>query len=150
MNIDAELVKICGTLDELQAELAASLPENMNPLLGQAVSAMRARLADERATFVEAFKTASAQADEKIARVKQDSLSLLGQIVMAEQKLAEPLPPVAPPAPAKRPAVDRTLGQKLRQELIERFAPPGRREVDPSTWDLLGEAWDDWAGWSQN
>ena len=68
----------------------------------------------------------------------------MDQAAAAEKKLKAPPLPTIPPLPTKPPfVVDRALGQKLRQELLDRFAPQ-RQEADEMAWAVSREVWDDW------
>ena len=149
MSIDEELGQITEALGQLQDELAKATPSLANPELRQFMESMSEKLQEGRAQFVEVYKSASAKVDERLAKTKEQSKSLSDQVSAAEKKLAAPPIPKMPALPA-RPAfvVDRQLGQKLRQELLDRFAH-GRPEAEQQAWEAGREAWDDWADWSQ-
>jgi hypothetical protein len=150
MDFDQEIAEISASLDQLQAHLATSLPTTANPLLRDTMDAMTAQLTEGRAKFAEAFKTAMAQADEKMAQVNEQTASLADRIRAADEKLAAPPAVTVPEIPAKpKFAVDPGLGQKLRQELLDRYGGH-QPEAEQRAWEAGREVWDDWSDWSKN
>jgi hypothetical protein len=149
MNLDNDLSDIAKSLGDLQDELAQATPTVADPELRQFMESMSEKLQSGRAQFAEVYKSASAGVDAKLAKAQEKAQALSEQASAAQKQLAEAPIPKLPALPA-RPAfaVDRNLGQKLRQELLDRFAPD-QPEAEQQAWEAGREAWDDWADWSQ-
>jgi hypothetical protein len=149
MNLDDELGEITKSLGKLQDELANTTPTVANPELREFMESMSEKLQTGRAQFAEVYKSASAGVDERLAKAQEKASSLLEQVSAAQKQLAEAPIPKIPAMPAKPSfAIDPKLGQKLRQELLDRFAPD-QPEAEQRAWEAGREAWDDWADWSK-
>jgi len=119
-----------------------------------------ARSLDENfAQFTEAYPKAAAQLDRtradveakvreneaKLAQVKAEHERIVRAKQAAAAKGAEAAP--AAKAPPAVPPVDLTLGQSLREELLDRYVPGGRRHGPsraPIVRPRLREIWEDW------
>ena len=66
LNLDEEFARISGSLEKLQAELAAA-SKTTNPELQQKIDVASEQLRQGRSQFVEEYKKAMANADARLA-----------------------------------------------------------------------------------
>lgn len=150
MDVNEEITQISESLAHLQDELAKALPAAPSAELRSFLESMSEKLAKGRAEFAEVYKSATAKVDQQLAQAQDRAKSVQEKLSAAEEQLAIPPIPKMPEVPAKPAfAVDKELGQKLRDELLTRFAPDHAPVQQPG-WKANREAWDDWADWSQN
>ena len=147
MNVEGDLAKISASLEKLQGEITRSLPHAKNAAVRQRLHTLAAQIAEGRGTFIEQYQQTMAAANQQIEQSKKHSEEVLTRVAAAQERLKAPAKP--PLALASKPpfAVDTSLGQRLRQELLDRFLPHSD-EADAAAWKSSHEVWDDWVGWA--
>src|SRR5687768_4286011 len=144
--------QVCNQFREFRAILGQALAAPGDAAVKQRLQSVTASLDQNFADLQTAYPKALASIDAQLAGVnqsaKQTTAKLAGlkdQIAAAEAQAAQTIDVLPVPVPA-----DPELGQKLRDELLERFGRPAIAEGAPASAER--EIWQDWdwQNWSNN
>lgn len=144
--------QVCSQFRQFRAIVNQALAAPGDAAVKQQLQSVTATLDKTFAELQEAYPKAQAAIDEQLAGVhktaQQTSAKLAGlkdNIAAAAAQAAsaaEALPPIPPP--------DMALGQKLREELLERFGHgPADEDASPAADREIWQDWD-WQDWSNN
>lgn len=145
--------EIRGAFPQVRQLIDRQIQRAPTELERQQLSKLTAALDQNFAEFVAAYPVAmaeiNAKRDEVMSRAKkveQEIPNIAAQVKAAAAEYAKKQQPGTPP-PA---AVDPELGQRLRSELLERFAPPKPgSSADAARRHEIWEDWD-WDRWRNN
>jgi hypothetical protein len=144
--------QVCNQFRQFRAILGQALAAPGDAAVKQQLQSVTATLDRNFAELQTAYPNALAAIDAQLAGVHQSAEKTTAQlsglkeaIAVAEAQAAKAVDASPPPA-----AVDPALGQKLREELLERFGHPVSHEGVPPSADR--EIWQDWnwQDWSNN
>jgi hypothetical protein len=140
--------QVCNQFRQFRAILGQALAVPGDAGVKQQLEAVTATLDQNFAELQTAYPKALAAIEAQLADVKQSTHNTAAQLARLKETIAAVEAPAAPVA-APAPPVDPALGQKLREELLERF---GRKVSGPPAMTADREIWQDWnwQDWSQN
>jgi hypothetical protein len=144
--------QVCDQFRQFRAIVGQALAAPGDAAVKQQLQGLTATLDKTFVELQEAYPQAMAAIDAKLADVQksaQDTSATLSGLKQTMAAAEEQAAAAAQSVPEK-PAVDPALGQKLRDELLQRF---GQHEADASTTGTgSGEIWQDWnwQDWSNN
>ena len=144
--------QVCDQFQQFRAIIGQALAAPGDAAVKQQLQALTTTLDKTFVELQEAYPKAQASIDDQLAGVQKSAqdtkVTLAGvkETMAAAEEQAAAAAKTVPEAPTADPA----LGQKLREELLERFGQhdPDNQQPSPGT----GEIWQDWnwQDWSNN
>ena len=144
--------QVCNQFREFRAILGQALAAPGDAAVKQRLRTVTASLDQNFAELQTSYPKALASIDAQLAGAKQSAAQttaklagLKEQIAAAEAQATQAIDILPVPTPA-----DPDLGQKLREEILERFGRPSVPEGVPASAER--EIWQDWdwQNWSNN
>lgn len=141
-----DLDKITQSMEELFARLTAAQELAPTAELRQQLGALQRVIGEGKSRFADEFQGHMAVLNQRIAAARQSAAETLQAVkksraqIAAAREAAKAPQPTAPSPP--EPPVDPNLGQRLRQELLQRFGDSRKAPSDQHLTDR--EIWEDW------